>query len=330
MSSENSTLGRRAMLAGAGTTLAALAGCQGRPARTDGGDSGNQAGSGLSGEISVTGSSTVFPLAAAVAEEFQKKHDGVNVSLKSTGTGGGFENFFCPGESDVNNASRRIKDSEREHCSENGVTPHEIRVATDALTVIVNTDNDWASEMTFEELSQIWGPEAGEDQTWSDVNSEWPEKTIERYGPATTSGTFDFFTEEVNGEGGLHTQAYQATENDRTIVQGVTGSEYAIGYLGFAYYSQNPDQVTAVAVDHGEGPVAPSIETAKSGEYPLSRPLFTYPAEEALAEEHVAEFCRYFLEKSTDRTLVAEQVGYVPNSEAVMEREMEELEAAIP
>jgi phosphate transport system substrate-binding protein len=338
MSSDDPTLGRRATIVGAGTTLAALAGCQGRVAdgtkELAGGSNdqaGGQAGSGLSGEISVTGSSTVFPLAAAVAEEFQKKHDGVNVSLKSTGSGGGFENFFCPGESDVNNASRPIKDSERDHCADNGVTPHEIRVATDALTVIVNTDNDWATEMTFDELSQIWGPDAGEEQTWSDVNPDWPDETIERYGAAETSGTFDFFTEEVIGEGGAHTQAYQATENDRSIVHGVQGSEYAIGYLGFAYYSQNPDQVTAVAVDHGgDGAVAPSLETAKSGEYPLSRPLFTYPAEESLAEEHVAAFCRYFLEKSTDRTLVADQVGYVPNSQADVDAEIEELEAAIP
>jgi phosphate transport system substrate-binding protein len=331
MSSDNPTLGRRAVIVGAaGAGTAALAGCQGGRGTRPGSGGGAGNGDQLSGEISITGSSTVFPLATAVAEEFEKQHSTVDISLKSTGSGGGFENFFCTGESEINNASRPIKDGEAQKCESNGVQPHEIKVATDALTVIVNPDNDWATEMTVDELAQIWGPEATDEQTWSDVNSEWPDETIERYGAAETSGTFDYFTEVINGEEGAHTQAYEPTEDDRHIVQGVTGSEYAIGYLGFAYYSQNPDSVTAVAVDDGDGPVKPSLETAKSGEYsPLARPLFTYPAVDALAEEHVAEFCRYFLEQSTNRTLVAEQVGYVPNSEEEMQSELDDLERAI-
>lgn len=316
--------------AAAGTVLAA--GCtEGSP--SDGNGGGGDAPTDtqeLSGEISITGSSTVFPLATAVAEKFRTQHSAVDISIKSTGSGGGFENFFCPGESDINNASRPIKDSEKHKCSNNGVDPHEIKVATDALTVVINNENDWATEMTVEELAQIWGPEAGEDQTWSDINADWPDETIERFGAAETSGTFDYFTEVINGEEGAHTQAYSPTEKDRTIVQGVKGNKYAIGYFGFAYYFQNPDQVTAVAVDDGDGPVKPSLETAKSGEYtPLARPLFTYPATQALATRHIAEFCRFFTKQSANQELVANQVGYVPNSEEEMQTELDQLNQAI-
>lgn len=283
----------------------------------------------LSGAISITGSSTVFPLANAMAEQFGKKHPDVRINLQSTGSGGGFENFFCPGDSDINNASRPIKDSEKEDCQSNGVVPHEIKVATDALTVIVNNENDWATELTFDQLSQIWGPEAGSGQTWADINSDWPDEEIERYGAAETSGTFDYFTETVNGEEGAHTQDYEPTENDRSIVQGVRGSQYAIGYFGFSYYFNNPDQVTAVALDAGDGAVKPSLETASSGEYPLARPLFTYPNENRLSEDHIAEFCRFFVENSTSEKIVANQVGYVPNTEERANQELEELNAAI-
>jgi len=309
---------------------------------SDGGDGGNSDGGGgteetetataaeLSGEISITGSSTVFPLASAVAEEFQKMHSGVNISIQSTGSGGGFENFFCPGESDINNASRPIKDSEMEKCTGNDVQPHELKVATDALTVVVNNENDWTTALTVDQLAQIWGPEAGEDQTWSDIDSSWPDETIQRFGAAETSGTFDYFTETIMGEEGAHTQAYEPTEKDRSIVQGVQGNKYAIGYFGFAYYFQNPDQVTALAIDNGNGPVEPSLETAKSGEYaPLSRPLFTYPNENRLSERHIAEFCRFFVEQSANKEIVANQVGYVPNSEEEAQTEREDLNSVI-
>lgn len=335
---------RRDFVATAGATAVALglAGCT-EGGNNSGGDSGGDNNNGgdsggdtetdsmeLSGSISITGSSTVFPLAEAVAEEFQQMHSGVDISIQSTGSGGGFENFFCPGESDINNASRPIKDAEKQNCMDNGVTPHEVKVATDALTVVINNENDWATQMTVDELAQIWGPDATEDQTWSDVNSDWPDETIERFGAAETSGTFDYFTEVINGEEGAHTQAYEPTENDRTIVQGVQGDKYAIGYFGFAYYFQNPDAVTAVAVDDGDGPVKPSLDTASSGEYtPLARPLFTYPAEEVLSENHIAEFCRFFIEQSVNEDLVANQIGYVPNREEEKQKELEELNEAI-
>ena len=322
---------RRKFLAAAGAAGAvAVAGC------SESGASGSS-GSELSGSISITGSSTVFPLATAVAEQFvtaeEEGGEGnteVDINVQSTGSGGGFENFFCPGDSDINNASRPIKDAERSSCEDNGVEPVEIKVATDALTIVVNNDNDWATELTVDQLQQIWGPDAGADQTWADIDSDWPDEEIERYGAAETSGTFDYLTETINGEGGAHTQDYEPTENDRSIVQGVQGSQYAIGYFGFSYFYNNPDAVTAVAVDDGDGPVKPSLDTAAAGEYtPLSRPLFTYPNANALSEDHIAEFCRYFVEQSGVEDVVAGDVGYVPNNEGTVEEMQSRLEDAI-
>lgn len=320
---------RRKFLIGSGAAGAlALAGCT---EGSSGNGNGNGNGSGLSGEISITGSSTVFPLASAVAEEFEEMHSGVSTNIQSTGSGGGFENFFCPGDSDINNASREITDAETENCQSNGVEPHQITVATDALTVVVNNDNDFATELTFEELAQIFGPEASEGDNWSDINSEWPDEEIQRFGAATTSGTFDYFTEVAIGEAGAHTQDYQPTEDDRSIVTGVKGSQYAIGYFGYSYYSNNPDQVTAVSLAESSDDdyVAPSLDTASSGEYPLARPLFTYPNANRLDQEHIAEFCRFFVEQSTNQELVANDVGYVPNTEDRAATELEELSAAI-
>ena len=355
---------RKFLLATGATGAAGLAGCVGGGGNGDGEGDGNGDGSGdgsgdgtngdgsgdgmsddgegngemsLSGEISITGSSTVFPLASAVAELFQtpesgggEGHTDVDISIQSTGSGGGFENFFCPGESDINNASRPIGDDEMQNCQDNGVEPLELVVATDALTVVVNNENDWATEMTVDELAQIWGPDASADQTWSDVNSDWPDEEIERFGAAETSGTFDYFTEVINGEEGSHTSDYEPTEQDNTIAQGVQANQYAIGYFGFSYYFQNSEQLTAVSVDDGDGPVEPSLETAASGEYtPLARPLFTYPNTNRLSEDHIAEFCRYFVEQTTNQELVANQIGYVPLTDENQQEQMDKLETAI-
>jgi len=314
------TVSRRAALtsiAGAGTV--ALAGCTGA--------SNDAGGDELSGDISIAGSSTVYPLMYAVAEDFQAEYSGVNIDVSSTGSGGGFANFFCVGETDFNNASRLIKEEEQQQCADNDVEYVELVAATDALTVVVNNDNDFATEMTVDELRQVWQADAA--TSWSDVNPEWPDEEIERYGAAETSGTFDYFNEAILGEAG-HTNDYQATEQDNTIVQGVTGNEYAIGYFGFAYYSSNPDQVTAVGIDNGNGPVKPSLETAESGEYaPLSRSLFTYPSISSLADEHVAEFARYFVEQTTNEELVANDIGYVPLDDETQQEQMQKLEDAI-
>lgn len=319
---DRSALTRRRLLAGAGATgVAVLAGCT---STTDEGTTTE----GLSGEIQISGSSTVFPLATAVAETFMKEHPEVNISVKPTGTGGGFANNFCPGRSEFNNASRKITEGELESCSENGVEPLELRVATDALTVVVNNDADWIDCMTVEELRDVWrrdGPE-----TWQEVNSDWPDEPIDRYGPADTSGTFDYFREEILGEEYNHTDDYQPTEKDNLIVQGVQGNEFAVGYFGFSYYYNNPDSVKAVSIDGGSGCVEPSVETAKTGEYtPLSRPLFTYASKQALAQEHVAEFARYYVEQSGNQKLVADEVGYVPNTQAQVDEQLQALETAI-
>jgi len=320
---------RKFLLTSGALGVAGLAGCT---TSENGGGEGNgdgEPGDGaLSGEVAIAGSSTVFPIASAVAEEFQAEHPDVNISVQSTGSGGGFQNFFCKGETDFNNASRPIKQEEEDLCSENGVEYVELNVATDAVTVVVNNEADFVDQMTVDELAQIWQPDAA--TMWSDVRDDWPDEEIQRYGAAETSGTFDYFTEAIVGEEGAHTKDYQATEDDNTIVQGVSGSEYAIGYFGFSFYVNNEDAVKAVAIDDGDGPVEPSLETAKSGEYsPLSRPLFTYPSKSSLGEEHVAEFARFFVEQSANTELIADQIGYVPNTEEDMQAELEELEAAI-
>mgnify|MGYP006267904825 CR=1 FL=1 len=320
---------RNAIKALGGAGAFAVAGCTETEGNGNGnGGSGNGDSGTLSGEINIAGSSTVFPLMSAIAEDFSENNAEVSIDISSTGSGGGFSNFFCVGETDFNNASRPIQPEEQDLCSENDVEYVELVAATDALTVVINNDNDFATEMTVEEIAQIWESDAAE--TWDEVRDEWPNEEIERYGAADTSGTYDYFLENVMGGDRGHTDDYQATEQDNTIAQGVEGSEYAIGYFGFAYWYQNQDQITPVAVDNGDGPVEPSLDTAASGEYqPLSRPLFTYPSMSALAEEHVAEFARYFVDQTDNEDIVAGEVGYVPATQDVKEEQMQTLEDAI-
>jgi len=326
---------RRTFLAAVGGAGAlALAGCTTESSDDDddgsnGDDSSNGDNNGeLSGTIDIAGSSTVYPIMEAVGATFEQEHSGVDISLQSTGSGGGFSDYFCTGDNDFNNASRPIKEEEQAQCEENGVEYIELTVATDALTVVVNNDADFIDCITVEELAQIWEADAAE--TWQEVNSDWPDEEIARFGAADTSGTYDYFIENVQGAERGHTDDYQATEQDNQIAQGVQGDEYAIGYFGFSYYFQNQDQLKALEIDDGSGCTPPSLETAASGEYqPLSRSLFTYPSVSSLQEEHVAEFARFVLEQSTSEELIAEQVGYVPNTEEKMQEEMEELESAI-
>ncbi|TQQ82815.1 PstS family phosphate ABC transporter substrate-binding protein [Halonotius terrestris] len=307
---------RSALASAAGLGTVAIAGC------TQSGGSNDEEKS-----INIAGSSTVFPLMSAIAEDYESENPEVNISISSTGSGGGFSNFFCVGETDFNNASRPIQPEEEELCAENGVEYIELIAATDALTVVINNDNDFATEMTVEELAQVWESDAAE--TWSDVNSEWPDEEINRFGAADTSGTYDYFVETVLGDRG-HTDDYSATEQDNTIASGVEGDEFAIGYFGFAYWYQNQEQVSRVAIDNGDGPVLPSLDTAASGDYqPLSRSLYTYPAMSSLAEEHVADFARFFVDQTDNEQIVAEEVGYVPATPDVKQAQTEKLEAAI-
>ncbi len=276
----------------------------------------------LSGAVRIAGSSTVYPVSSAMAEEFSKVHPKVEIPVQSTGTGGGFSNYFIPGKTDINDASRTIKDSEMEKAEAAGITPLRFQVAIDAITIVVHKDFP-AENITVEELEKIWRPDDPA-QTWSDVRSEWPDEEIELYGPTSASGTFDYFTEEIMGEGGASRSDYQGTEQDNTIVQAVSGSKYATGYFGMAYYLENKDKVKALKVNG----VMPSIETAKSGEYtPLSRPLFIYVAKESLEKPQVREFARFYLER-TDSDII-KQIGYVPMTTEDSEAMLEKLEEAI-
>ncbi|MBS1263477.1 MAG: hypothetical protein MAG715_00659 [Methanonatronarchaeales archaeon] len=291
------------------------AGCVGGP--------GGDASDGLTGEVRIAGSSTVYPISVAVAEEFNKEHPGVQVPVQSTGTGGGFENFFVPGKTDINGASRRIEESELEAARANGIEPLELQVATDAITVLVNPEAEWVDDVTVEELRQIWRPEDPA-RRWSDVRPEWPDEEIELYGPTSASGTFDYFTEEIVGEEGASRGDFQGTEQDNTIVQAVSRDRYAMGYLGMAYYLENQGKVKALKVNG----VEPGIETAKSGEYrPLSRPLFIYVNEDSLDEEAVREFVEFYIEQ-TDTDLIG-QIGYVPVTSDVKRENLRKLENAV-
>ncbi|MFB6162102.1 MAG: PstS family phosphate ABC transporter substrate-binding protein [Halococcoides sp.] len=331
-SDQTSSVSRRSFLTTVGAGgLVAVAGCTSTSDGTTGStqtttsDSNGQGS--LSGEFLVTGSSTVFPLASALAREFQSNHSNVRINVKSTGSGGGFNNFFCKGDSAMNNASRPITKNEKQLCQKNDVEWHEIKVATDALTVIVNPENDWIDCVTFDELKKIWKQDPV--TQWSDLDSSYPDEKIKRFGAADTSGTFDYFKETVLGEETNHTTNYQATEKDNLILQGVKQNKNAIGYFGFAYYSGNKDSVKALKIDGGDGCIAPSLETAKSGTYPLSRPLFTYPKMEALKRDEVAEFARFFTKQSANEKLVADRIGYVPNSESEMQTQLQQLNDAI-
>jgi len=272
-----------------------------------GGDAGGADGDGFSGTIEGDGSSTVFPISEAVAEEFRKVEPEVDVVVGISGTGGGFEKF-CNGETDFNDASRAIKDEERQTCAENGIEPVEFQVAFDGLSVMANPGNDFADCLTVDELKSIWEPGSSVD-SWNDVRPEWPEEPMTLYGPDTDSGTFDYFTEEIVGEEDASRPDYTASADDNVLVQGIAGDSEALGYFGYAYYEENTDKLKLVAVDGGSGCVAPSRETILDGSYsPLSRPLFVYVRKDALERPEVAEFMRFYL---TNGRQLVEEVGYV-------------------
>nr|WP_290670570.1 PstS family phosphate ABC transporter substrate-binding protein [Ardenticatena sp.] len=274
-----------------------------------GGNENATDGTGLSGSVLIDGSSTVFPVSEAVAEEFGLQNPDVRVSVGVSGTGGGFKKF-CAGETDISDASRPIKQSEIEMCTENGIEFIELPVAFDGLTVVVNPQNDWATCMTVEDLKTIWEPSAqGVITKWSQVRPEWPDEPLSLYGPGTDSGTFDYFTDAIVGEEGASRGDYTASEDDNVLVQGVANDQYALGYFGFAYYVENQDKLKAVAIDGGDGCVEPSVETINNGTYqPLSRPIFIYVSTKALERPEVEAFVNFYLDNAAE---LAEEVGYV-------------------
>ncbi len=263
------------------------------------GDDSADATGALSGEVVIDGSSTVFPIAEAVAEEFQIGNPDVRVSVGISGTGGGFKRF-CAGETDISNASRPIKEGEAADCAAAGIEFTELAVAWDGLSVIANPANDFLQCLTVRELNRIWRPDSPV-RTWRDVRAEWPAEEIRLYGPGTDSGTFDYFTETVNGESGASRADFQASEDDNILVQGVSGDRYALGYFGYAYYSENANRLKLVAVDGGSGCVAPSDETIEDGSYaPLARPIFVYVSHPALARPEVLSYVEFMLSNAAE------------------------------
>ena len=284
----------------------------------------------LAGTITIDGSSTVYPITELVAEEFQLANPGVQVPVAFSGTGGGFKKF-CVGETDINDASRPIKaddEGEGAACAASSIEFVELQIAIDGLTVAVNQDNTFATCLTLAELKAIYGPEAKEDLLWSDVRAAFPAEPVERFMPGADSGTFDYFTEAVNGEADAATTFAQQNEDDNVLVTGVAGDTGAIGFFGYAYYAENQDKLKAVEIDGGSGCVGPTEATINDGLYtPLSRPLFIYPnVGEATSRPELAAFVDYYLDEAAE---FATEVGYVAAPDAVKASEIAEWEAAL-
>jgi phosphate transport system substrate-binding protein len=263
----------------------------------------------LSGQIEIDGSSTVFPIMEAVSEEYAAVQPGVKTAVGVSGTGGGFKRF-CAGETAISNASRPIKDEEAQACKDAGIEYTEFMIAYDGLSVVINKDNDFVDHLTVEELAKIFCSE-NPALTWKDVRDTWPAEKILIFSPGADSGTFDYFNEEILDKKGLRTdEVVTLSEDDNTLVSGVAGSKYGIGFFGYAYYEENQDKLKAVPIDGGNGPIAPSFDTIKDSSYsPLSRPLFIYVNKKEYERPEVKDFTKFFMDNVP--TLSAE-VGFIP------------------
>lgn len=279
----------------------------------------------MEGSISIDGSSTVYPITEAVAEEFRAEQPKVKVTVGVSGTGGGFKKF-SRGETDINDASRPIKSGEAETSKSNGIDYVELTVAYDGLAVLVSPENDWVDYFTVEELKKIWEPSAqGQITKWSQIRAEWPDVEFSLYGPGVASGTYDYFTEAIVGESGASRGDYTASEDDNVLVQGIAGDKNSIGFFGLAYYEENKDKLKLVGVDNGNGAVSPSLETVKSGEYaPLSRPIFIYVSSAAVKKPEVVEFVSFYLNSAA--SLVTD-IGYIPLPAEEYQKEISEFDA---
>ncbi len=268
-------------------------------------------------KVVVDGSSTVAPISIAIAEGFQQSPagQGIQVSVATSGTGGGFKKF-CAGETDISNASRPIRDSEIETCKKNGINFVEIPVAYDGLTLVTNKANDWAKCLTVDQVKKVWGEEAeGVITNWNQIDPKFPNLPLVLFGAGTDSGTFDYFKEVVGGGKKDMRADFTPSEDDNVIVTGVAGSRNALGFFGLAYYEENTDKLNAVAIDNGSGCVAPSPETVQNGTYtPLSRPLFIYVRSTSIARPEVKAFVEYYIQ---DKGAAARKVGYIALPESV-------------
>jgi phosphate transport system substrate-binding protein len=292
-----------ALAATAAATALVLSACGGQSTESTGGT--------LSGAVVIDGSSTVAPLTEAAADLYRDVEAAVNVTVATSGTGGGFEKF-CAGETDLSNASRGIKDEEAALCAENGIEFTEIIVANDGLAVVVPAGNDFVQCLTVEQLNTIWGPEAeGTITSWNQVDASFPDVELALFGPGTDSGTFDYFTKEINGEEGAIRTDYSPSEDDNVLVQGISGAEGGLGFFGLSYVTENADLVRAVDVDGGEGCVGASEATVQDGSYtPLGRPLFIYVNNSSYTEKaQVKKFVDFYVANQAD---VAALATFIP------------------
>lgn len=274
----------------------------------------------LSGTINIAGSSTVYPITKVVAEDFQKANKDVRVPIQVTGTGGGFKQFV-KGDVEINNASRAIKESEAAEATANGIEVAEYKIGLDGITVVINSANDWAKEITTEQLKKMWEPAAeGKVMKWSDIDPAWPDEKINFYSPGTDSGTFGFFTEAIVGEeGSMRTDVVQS-EDDNVLVMGVAGDKYAIGYFGYAYYVENKDTLQEITLDG----VAPTVESINNGSYAISRPLYLYVNVGAIKEKpELKAFLTFYFENGKE--YVASQ-GYVPLNDEDYQKLVQEVD----
>jgi phosphate transport system substrate-binding protein len=282
----------------------------------------------LKGEIKIDGSSTVYLITEAAAVQFKKEHPGVNITVGISGTGGGFKKF-ANGETDISDASRRIHDSEAKKCEANGIKFTEIQVAWDGLAVVINKDNTWATKMTIDQLKKIWHPNTADfknAKTWKDVDSSWPDEKLDLYGAGPDSGTFDYFTEAVNGKERLIRTDYNGSEDDNVTVQGVARNRYAMGFFGVAYYEGNKSKLNVVAIADKKGKfILPSAEDVRTRKYPISRPLFLYLNNKSIQRPVVQEFLKYYMRRSD----LVSKVGYVQMSAKEQYRENQKVKKAL-
>ncbi|MBT2665479.1 PstS family phosphate ABC transporter substrate-binding protein [Bacillus sp. ISL-4] len=302
-----------------GGVIAVAAGCGSDDTKTSSGE--GKGSSQLQGEVITDGSSTVFPIMEAVAEEYMGTQPDVKVSVGSSGTGGGFKKFIA-GDTDLANASRPVKEEESALLDEKGVKYTELKLAFDGISIVANKDNEFIDSLTVEELQKLW-VDNGKVKKWSDIRPEWPKEEIKFYSPGTDSGTYDYFNEVILGEKPMVENA-TLSEDDNVLVQGVEGDKNAIGFFGYAYYAENKDKLKIISIDNGKGAVEPTHETIKSGEYaPLSRPLYTYVANKSVAEkEQVADYTQFVIKNAGE---LAEEVGYISLPEEEYQKDLDKL-----
>jgi phosphate transport system substrate-binding protein len=296
-------------------SLLAIIGCSGSSEK-------EVKGNKLSGNIEIDGSSTVYPITEAIAEEFRAVHPDVKVTVGVSGTGGGFKKFGR-GETSISNASRPIKDKEANACNENNISYVELSVAYDGLAVLVNPKNDWVDYFTVEELNKIWHPDAQDNiMYWDQIREGWPHEPLRLFGPGTASGTYDYFAEAICGKKVGTRGDYTNSEDDHVLVQGISGDKNGLGFFGLAYYEENKDKLKLVGVDNGNGVILPTMETVSNGTYaPLSRPIFIYVNNSAKDRVEVSTFTKFYLENAAE---LVKDVGYIPLQDSEYDTERKE------